>query len=88
MRKAIVLAGLAVLALAPAAQAAPPTKVDRMNAAQSCKALRTQVTPEVFRTTFSGVNANGKNAFGKCVSTLAREQRENRLRAAQACQAE
>jgi hypothetical protein len=41
------------------------------NAAQECKAER-QADPEAFATKY-GTNANKRNAFGKCVSTKAKE---------------
>jgi hypothetical protein len=44
------------------------------NAAQECRAERT-ADPEGFTTTY-GTNANGKNAFGKCVSGKAKAEEE------------
>jgi hypothetical protein len=44
----------------------------RKNAAQECKAERSE-DPEAFRETY-GTNKNGKNAYGKCVSTKAKEK--------------
>jgi len=48
----------------------PPT-TGGLNPAQACKQLRTQLGAETFRTSY-GTNRNGANAFGKCVSAMAR----------------
>ena len=48
-----------------------PTPPTGMNAAQACKKLRADMGLAAFRTAY-GTNANGANAFGKCVSKLAR----------------
>jgi hypothetical protein len=60
------------------------------NAAQECKALRAQ-DPEAFKTHW-GTNANKANAFGKCVSSKAKEstqeQQDATLNAAKTCKAE
>jgi hypothetical protein len=42
------------------------------NAAKKCKKLRAEMGVEKFRETY-GTNANGANAFGKCVSKLAKK---------------
>ena len=44
------------------------------NAAQECKAERAE-DPDAFRESW-GANENGRNALGKCVSTLVREAEE------------
>jgi hypothetical protein len=58
------------------------------NAAQECKAAR-EADPVAFAEW--GENANGKNAFGKCVSATAKaktqETTENRVSAADTCKA-
>lgn len=59
----------------------------RMNPAQTCRALRTQMTPAVFGQTY-GKNANDRNAFGKCVSKNAQAQVQNELSASKTCGAE
>ena len=41
------------------------------NAAKTCKAERTKIGVEAFKTKY-GTNANKANAFGKCVSSLAK----------------
>jgi hypothetical protein len=43
-----------------------------LNAAKECKALRA-ANPEAFKTDW-GTNANKKNAFGKCVSSKAKDK--------------
>ena len=42
------------------------------NAAKKCKAERAQIGLEAFRAKY-GTNANKRNAFGKCVSKLAKK---------------
>jgi hypothetical protein len=58
-----------------------------LNPARACVALRTRMTRPVFRQSF-GTNANHSNAFGKCVSIVARAQTTAVVAAAQACLAE
>jgi hypothetical protein len=58
-----------------------------MNAAQRCRAQRTSMGDKSFSELY-GANANDRNAFGKCVSKLAREEHANRVNAAEACRAE
>ena len=48
----------------------PPT-IGGLNPAQACRKLRTEMGAEAFRTAY-GTNRNGANAFGKCVSAMAR----------------
>jgi len=48
----------------------PPT-TGGMNPAQACKKLRTDMGLTAFRAAY-GTNNNGANAFGKCVSAMAR----------------
>jgi hypothetical protein len=45
------------------------------NAAKACKAEREDLGVEAFREEY-GTNENGRNAFGKCVSTKAKEADE------------
>lgn len=59
----------------------------RTNPAQTCRALRTQLTASVFSSTY-GKNANDKNAFGKCVSATAKAQAQNEASASTTCRAE
>jgi hypothetical protein len=58
-----------------------------LNPARACAALRIRMTRAVFRQSF-GTNANHSNAFGKCVSIVARAQTTGVVAAAQACLAE
>ena len=83
MKRLIVLIALLALAV-PAAFAAPPAgkgKPDKSatsssessNPAKACKAERASLGVEAFNTKY-GTNHNLKNAFGKCVSSKAKEQ--------------
>lgn len=69
-------AALALLAV-PTGAVAKPSESDRSNAAKECRAERgdSAATREAFRARY-GTNANGRNAFGKCVSTRARAERQ------------
>ena len=60
-------------------QRAKPSKTDRTNAAKECRAERgtTDATREAFRVKY-GTNKNGKNAFGKCVSRTAKDEKAER----------
>ncbi len=60
---------------------------ERLNPARTCRALRTQLTLSLFAQTY-GKNANGRNAFGKCVSTTAKTQAHNEVSASSTCKAE
>jgi len=48
----------------------PPT-TGGLNPAQACRKLRTEMGADAFRAAY-GTNRNGANAFGKCVSAMAR----------------
>jgi hypothetical protein len=63
------------------------TEQSGLNPARACVALRTRMTSALFKQSF-GTNANHTNAFGKCVSIVARAQSSNVVTAAQACLAE
>lgn len=82
MKKALIACAAGALLVAPGATA-KPTKTDRTNAAKECRAERgsTDATREAFRLKF-GTNANGKNAFGKCVSSTSKEEKAERKEAA------
>ena len=74
MRRLLVIVGtLAALAAPAGAVAAKPSKADKRQAQQECRAERgtTDATREAFRQKY-GTNANKKNAFGKCVSQKAK----------------
>lgn len=51
-------------------QVTPPTTTGKVNPAKFCSALRTKMGAAAFNELW-GTNANSKNAFGKCVSTVA-----------------
>jgi len=67
------------LALALPAAAQADAKTDKTNAAQECRAERgtTAATREAFRVRY-GTNANGRNAFGKCVSRRTKAESDQR----------
>ena len=48
-----------------------PPSTGGLNPSQACKKLRSEMGADAFRTAY-GTNANGANAFGKCVSAMAR----------------
>jgi hypothetical protein len=80
----------ALIALAvPAATLADdtPTPADQSTAQQRCRDQLKSVGTKDFRALY-GTNANGRNAFGKCVSKLARQEAENDQNAAKKCNAE
>jgi hypothetical protein len=90
--KVIACTGLAALALPVAVQAAEqPTGQDRQNAARECRALRAAMGRENFANQY-GTNRNKSNAYGKCVSSKAREEarerQQARSNAARDCRAE
>ena len=72
---AVVLA--AALAIPVAALADGTTTTDQQNAAKECKALLKAAGQTNFAATW-GKNANKKNAFGKCVSSKAKEEATER----------
>jgi len=85
-------AALALLAV-PAGAVAKPAQGDRTNAAQECRAERgsSDATREAFKVKY-GTNANGRNAFGKCVSARARDEAQEgataKSNASKQCKAE
>ena len=89
MKRALLVAVLAIVAV-PAALAVPPAG-EEANAAKKCKAERAAMGVAAFGAKY-GTNANKKNAFGKCVSSTARELEEQHeqdaLNAAKQCKAE
>ncbi len=87
MRKLITFgAAIALLAVPSSALAhnGKPTQADKTNAARACKALKASMTAADWAATYG----TGANAFGKCVSQMAREEHSNRHNAAQECRAE
>jgi hypothetical protein len=75
MKRIVVGVGLAAVMALPAVAVSKPTKTDRTNAARECRSERgtTAATREAFRAKY-GTNRNKRNAFGKCVSKLARSK--------------
>jgi hypothetical protein len=65
------------------------TKVEQsgLNPAKSCSFLKTKLGQPLFAQAF-GTNANHRNAFGKCVSMVARSQSTSVVNAATACLSE
>jgi hypothetical protein len=84
MRKLIAMAAVAAAA-SPAAALAQTSPTP--NPSQQCRAQRTAMGATAFRQTY-GTNADRSNAFGKCVSKVARAQRAERSAANAACRAE
>ena len=58
-----------------------------LNPAQTCAALRSRIGSASFALLY-GTNGNKRNAYGKCVSSVARTQVTNALNSAQQCRAE
>jgi hypothetical protein len=88
IKKLIVAATAAALfvpAIAGAEGTTAPTQ-DK-NAAAACKRIRTEMGAEAFKQAY-GTNKNRANAFGKCVSKLAKAQDENTSEAKSACKTE
>ena len=56
-----------------AKSASAEARQNTLNAAKQCKADRSELGPAEFRAKY-GKNANDRNAFGKCVSALAKAQ--------------
>jgi hypothetical protein len=52
----------------------------RVNPAQTCRSIRTQLGTALFNKTY-GTNAGDQNAFGKCVSTTAKAEVHNEVTA-------
>jgi hypothetical protein len=74
MKRFLICAALVALVVPAASFAEGPTGQDRENAARACRALRAQMGLVLFRTTYGTVQSNRTNAFGKCVSQLAKAQ--------------
>ena len=77
---------VAAAALPGVAVAANPNASDLKNAARQCRAERgaTVESRKAFRLKY-GTNANGSDAFGKCVSTRARANAALRQAATRTC---
>jgi hypothetical protein len=77
----LVVTGLAACLVAPAgALADEPSEGDKTNAAKECKAERgtTDATREAFAKKYGTERSNYKNAFGKCVSSRAKDEQAER----------
>jgi hypothetical protein len=71
MNRILVAVGVCGALVLPAGAAASPSGTDRENAAKECR------TKKAFDTKY-GTNENDANAFGKCVSTRARDEEAER----------
>ena len=87
--KRFILVIAAVLVFAPAAALADdtPTPAATATAQKDCAALQTSLGATTFKQTY-GTNANRSNAFGKCVSKLAKSEQENLSSSSSACRTE
>jgi hypothetical protein len=79
-RLLIALGLLGCLALPATAFGHPPSKADKKNAAKECRIERgdTDATKEAFAQKYGTAKSNYKNAFGKCVSSRARDEQAER----------
>jgi hypothetical protein len=59
----------------------------RINPAQTCASIRSQLGKALFNKTY-GKNANDQNAFGKCVSATAKSQVQNEVSASNSCKSQ
>jgi hypothetical protein len=85
-----VLAPLAVLVAVlavPMASLGKTGPANQTNPAKACKALRAQMGTDAFAAAY-GTNTNKRNALGKCVSKMAKQEEENASNAAQSCRIE
>lgn len=76
MRRIFVVCALIGAILVPSALAADPTPADFKNAAKYCKAVRESKGVDAFQTQYG--TKNKKNAYGKCVSSIAKAKAEKR----------
>ena len=91
MRKVLFVV-IAALVVAPNAFASPnPNASDRAAAQRDCRILRSPAPAgmgvELFRQTY-GTNRNARNAFGVCVTRMARVEHANRHQAVSECRTE
>jgi hypothetical protein len=85
MKRTLLLAVAASLALPGAAMAQTPSPTE--NASKACKAERAAMGADVFKATY-GTNKNKSNAHGKCVSKRTKGEKANIEGAAATCKAE
>jgi len=71
MKQALIACAAGALLVAPGASA-KPTKTDRTNAAKECRAELGST--DATREAFNSEHGTSKNAFGKCVSSTAKEE--------------
>jgi hypothetical protein len=71
MRKFILVLCTAALCVPAFALAGTPNPADKASAAQQCATERTAMGVDAFKALY-GTNGNKSNAFGKCVSKLAK----------------
>jgi hypothetical protein len=83
----LIVAVTAAALFVPAIAGAQSTPSQDKNAAAACKSIRTGMGTEAFKQAY-GTNKNRANAFGKCVSKLAKAQSENTSQAKSACKSE
>ena len=88
MKKLLIVSVLAALIVPAASLGSGPTGQDRENASRACRDLRARLGVELFRHTYGTVQANRRNAFGKCVSQWTRTEHQNRISSRAACTAE
>ena len=79
LKQALIACAAGALLVAPGASA-KPTKTDRTNAAKECRAELGST--DATREAFNGEHGTSKNAFGKCVSSTAKEEKAERKAAA------
>jgi len=85
MRRLILLFVTAVLVVpALAVAGSPPSPADHVAAAKQCATERTAIGAAAFKALY----ANKSNAFGKCVSTLAQKNEQERSNSAAQCSAD
>jgi hypothetical protein len=88
VRKLIFLVLTALLVVpATAVAGSPPSPSDKAAAAKQCSSERSAMGVPAFKLLY-GTNASKSNAFGKCVSKLAQQNRQNRSNAAAQCSTE
>ena len=88
MQKLVFICLTAALAVpAWAVAASPPSAADRAAAVTQCRNERASMGGPAFKLLY-GTNANRSNAFGKCVSKLAKQNQQNRSNAAAQCRSE
>jgi hypothetical protein len=89
MGRALITLGIVGALALPGAALAAETDNDAKNAAQECRAEQgtTDATREAFAQKY-GTNGNDANAFGKCVSSRARDEKAERKAARKAARRE